>query len=162
MAQFYLAIARDGSAPTPRLVKREEPDTSGWSLDLSQEALEVMREGLRAVVEPGGTAYGSSLQHWDLMGKTGTGQNPQGPDHAWFAGMAGPPGGEPEIVVVALVVHGESGSGVAAPIVAKTADFYLRRKHGIPIDSIQTLNEHYAAGRPAPWARHLLGEGGGR
>ena len=65
-----------------------------------------------------------------------------------------PWGGEPEIVVVALVEFGESGSGVAAPIVAKTADFYLRRKYGMPPpDSIQTLGEHYRAGRPAPWAR---------
>ena len=49
---------------------------------------------------------------------------------------------------------GESGSGVAAPLVAKTADFYLRRKYGMPPpDSIQTLGEHYNAGRPAPWAR---------
>jgi penicillin-binding protein 2 len=160
MAQFYLAIARDGSAPPPRLLRTEEPPEGGWSLDLTPEALETMREGLRAVMQPGGTAYGSSLEHWDIMGKTGTGQNPQGADHAWFAGIAGSPGGDPEIVVVALVVHGESGSGVAAPIVAKAADFYLRNKYGIPVDSVQTLNEHYARGRGAPWAQHLR-EGGG-
>jgi len=52
------------------------------------------------------------------------------------------------------VEFGESGSGVAAPLVSKTADFYLRRKYGMPPpDSIQTLGEHYNAGRPAPWAR---------
>jgi penicillin-binding protein 2 len=96
----------------------------------------------------------SSLEHWDLMGKTGTGQNPQDPnrDHAWFAGMAGPKGGSPEIVVVVLVEFGESGSGTAAPLVAKTADYWLRRRYGIPTDTIQTLREHYMAGRPAPWA----------
>jgi len=44
-------------------------------------------------------------------------------------------------------------SRMAAPIAAKAADFYLRRKYGIPIDTIQTLAEHYAAGVPAPWAR---------
>ena len=159
MAQFYLAIARDGSAPPPRLLRTEEPPSGGWSLDLSPEALETMRAGLRAVMQPGGTAYGSSVEHWDILGKTGTGQNPQGADHAWFAGIAGPPGEDPEIVVVVLVVHGESGSRVAAPIMAKTADFYLRKKHGIPVDSVQTLNEHYAVGRAAPWARHLR-EGG--
>ncbi|MFC1575036.1 penicillin-binding protein 2 [Gemmatimonadota bacterium] len=164
MAQFYLAIARDGSAPPPRLLQTEEAPEGGWSLDLTPAALETMREGLRAVIQPGGTAYGSSLEHWDLMGKTGTGQNPGGADHAWFAGIAGPKGGPPEIVVVVIVEFGESGSGVAAPLVAKTADFYLRRKHGIPVDSIQTLNEHYRAGRPAPWAEQaaVTPGGGGR
>ena len=121
-------------------------------MDLSPEALETMREGLRAVVQPGGTAYRSSLEHWDLMGKTGTAQNPPNPDHAWFAGIAGPKGGAPEIVVVAFVEFGEHGSSAAAPLVAKTADYFLRRKHGIPVDSIQTLGEHLDVGRPAPWA----------
>jgi penicillin-binding protein 2 len=155
MAQFYVAIARDGSAPPPLLRRTETPPEGGWSLDLSQESLAVMREGLRAVVSPGGTAYLSSLEYWDLMGKTGTVQNPPNPDHAWFTGIAGPKGGNPEVAVVAIVEFGVSGSGVAAPLVAKTADFYLRRKHGIPVDSIQTLREHYNAGKPAPWAGAL-------
>jgi hypothetical protein len=93
------------------------------------------------------------VELWDIMGKTGTGQNNQGPDHAWFAGIAGPRDAEPEIVVVAIVEFGQSGSGVAAPIVAKTADFYLRQEYGIPLDTIQTLNEFYRAGRIPPWVR---------
>jgi penicillin-binding protein 2 len=153
MAQFYLAIARDGSAPAPRIRRTDDAEGEGWSLHLEPEALQVMRDGLRTVMQPGGTAYGSSLEYWDIMGKTGTGQNSQGPDHAWFAGIAGPRDSEPEIVVVAIVEFGESGSRVAAPIVAKAADFYLRKKHGIPFDSIQTLNEHYAAGRIPRWAQ---------
>jgi penicillin-binding protein 2 len=161
MAQFYLAIARDGSAPPPRLRRTDEPPEGGWSLDLTPEALETMREGLRGVVRPGGTAYLSSLEHWALMGKAGTVQNPPNPDHAWFAGIAGPRGGGPEIVVVVIVEFGESGSGVAAPLVAKTADFFLRRKYGLPIDSIQTLGEHYRTGTAAPWAAALAAAGDG-
>ena len=155
MAQFYLALARDGSAPAPHLLK--SPDLrEGWRLNLSRQSIEQLREGIRQVTAPGGTAhYRASLEHWEIIGKTGSGQNAQDPEraHAWFAGMAGPWGGEPEIVVVALVEFGGSGSAMAAPIAAKTADFYLRRKHGIPVDSIQTLAEHVEAGRPAPWAR---------
>ena len=111
------------------------------------------------VTSPGGTAhFGTALEHWEILGKTGTGQNSLSvrglaEDHAWFAGMAGPPGGTPEVVVAVLVEYGASGSRVAAPIMAKTADFYLRRKHGIPTDSIQTYLEHLQAGRPAPWYR---------
>lgn len=154
VAQFYLAIARDGSAPAPTILRDPPSRPEGWSLDLSPEHLASLREGLRRVTRPGGTAYLSSLEYWDLMGKTGTGQNAQdrSRDHAWFAGMAGPRGGDPEIVVVVLVEFGESGSGVAAPIMAKTADYWLRKRYGIPIDTIQTLGEHYRTGTPAPWA----------
>ena len=154
MAQFYTALARDGSAPAPRLLQGAEP-TDSWRLDLSNSAIEELRKGMRAVTSPGGTAYfRAALEHWDIIGKSGSGQNPQDPErpHAWFAGMAGPPGGEPEIVIVALVEFGESGPQVAAPIVAKAADFYLRRKYGMPTDTIQTLAEHVLAGVPAPWA----------
>jgi penicillin-binding protein 2 len=153
MAQFYLALARDGSAPAPVLLRSEDPPQEGWSLNLTPEDLETLRGGLRAVTQPGGTAYRSSLELWDLMGKTGTGQNTQGPDHAWFAGIAGPWDAEPEIVVVVIVAFGEHGSSAAAPLASKTADFYLRKKHGIPFDSVQTLGEHYDLGRPTPWAR---------
>ena len=155
MAQFYLALARDGSAPTPHLIEDPNP-TEGWRLNVSTESIEVLREGMRGVTSPGGTAYfGTALEHWEVLGKTGTSQNAQDTvrAHAWFAGMAGPWEGDPEIVVVALVEFGESGSSIAAPLMAKTADFYLRKKYGIPIDTIQTLGEHYNLGRPAPWAR---------
>jgi hypothetical protein len=99
---------------------------------------------------------GTALEHWEVIGKTGTAEHElsqagiRGP-HAWFAGMAGQPGGPPEIVVVVIVEYGASGSQVAAPIMAKTADFYLRRKYGIPVDTIQTYGEHNRAGVRAPW-----------
>src|SRR5690606_34699066 len=131
----------------------------GWSLDLTEEHLDALRDGLRAVTAPGGTAhFGTALEHWEVLGKTGTGQNSLSvrglaEDHAWFTGMAGRPGGPPEIVVAVLVEFGRSGSGTAAPIMAKTADFYLRRKHGIATDTIQTYLEHLLAGVPAPWYR---------
>jgi penicillin-binding protein 2 len=163
MAQFYLALARDGSAPAPTLAQGIELG-AGWSLDLAPEHLAELRRGLRRVTSVGGTAHlAGTLEHWDVLGKTGTGQNEMsvqglGGAHAWFAALVGPIGGDTEIVVVALVEAGESGSGVAAPVATKTADFYLRRKHGIPIDTIQTLGEHYRFGKPAPWARRREAE----
>lgn len=152
MAQFLLAIARDGSAPAPSLY-RDAPAVEGWRLDIRPEHLEAIREGMRRVMQPGGTAHLSSLEHFDLLGKTGTVQHGgDGPDHAWFTGIAGPFGGAPEIVIVAVVEFGDSGSGVAAPLVAKAADFYLRGRHGIARDTIQTLREHLISGRRADWA----------
>lgn len=154
MAQFFLAVARDGSAPAPAL-RRSAATPDGWRLDISQESLQELREGLRRVTAAGGTAHMASLQHFDLIGKTGTAQSvAEQPDHAWFTAIAGPWDGEPEVVVVALVEFGGSGSSVAAPLAAKAADFYLRGEHGIPRDTIQTRLEHIRAGRStASWAR---------
>ena len=164
MAQFYVALARDGSAPPPLLAQGVEMG-GGWSLDLTQEDLASLREGLRAVTQPGGTAhFGTALEHWDILGKTGTGEHGLSqaglaPEHAWFAGMAGPPGEDPEVVVVVIVEYGESGSRAAAPLMAKAADYYLRRKHDIEVDTIQTYLEHLQAGVPAPWYRERFGGG---
>ena len=157
VAQFYLALARDGSAPAPAIARGVELG-EGWSLNLAEEHIETLRDGLRRVTAPGGTAhFGTALEHWEVLGKTGTSQNAQGAqgvageDHAWFAGMAGPIGGDPEIVVAVIVEFAGGGSATAAPLMAKTADFYLRRKYGIPVDTVQTYLEHLRTGRPAPW-----------
>jgi penicillin-binding protein 2 len=158
MAQFYVAIARDGSAPTPALAQGQELG-AGWALDLQPEDLASIYAGLAAVTAPGGTAhFGTSLEHWQVVGKTGTAQNSrsvlgEAENHAWFVGMAGPWGERPEIVVAVLVEEGASGSGMAAPIMAKTADFYLRKKYGIPIDTIQTYGEHVRVGPVPQWYR---------
>ncbi len=157
MAQFYLALARDGTAPAPAL-RRGGIGAEGWTLDISAASIDALRRGLRAVVAPGGTAYLSSLELWDLMGKTGSGQTAdRSRPNSWFAGIAGPWGSAPEVVIVVLVESGEGGSASAAPVAAKAVDFYLRRKYGIPTDSIQTLREHWNAGRPAPWAGQAQG-----
>ena len=158
MAQFYVALARDGSAPAPAIA-RGGSLLPGWELDLASEHIESLRAGLHMVTAPGGTAHiRTALEHWEVIGKTGTGQNPLSvrglaEDDAWFAGMAGPPGEPPEIVVVVLIEFGESGGRVAAPIMAKTADFYLRRKYGIPVDTIQTYFEHIMTGPVPRWYR---------
>jgi penicillin-binding protein 2 len=152
MAQFYVAIARDGSAPAPSLFTGRTDQPEGFELQLSSDGIAALRQGLRQVTGIGGTAYMSSLPLWDMIGKTGTGQNPlsvQGlaEDHAWFAAIAGPRAKAPEIVLAVLVEYGGGGSAVAAPIASKAADFYLRRKYGIPTDTIQTLREYSFAGR---------------
>lgn len=147
MAQFLVAIARDGSAPAPTLY-RGAPGGEAWRLDVSEESLAEIRDGMREVMRPGGTAYMSSLEYFEVLGKTGTAES--GGDretHAWFTGMAGRFGGPPEIVVVVLVEFGGGGSEVAAPLAAKAADYYLRGVYDIPRDTIQTLREYLFAGR---------------
>lgn len=152
IAQFMAAIAGDGSAPAPTLFRGAERN-DGWRLDVSRESLQHILEGIRRVTGPEGTAFLSSLEHFDLLGKTGTAQSGgDRADHAWFAAMAGLPGEPPEIVVVVLVEFGEGGSVTAGPLAAKTADYYLRAQHGIPQDTIQTLGEYLRAGRSTRWA----------
>jgi penicillin-binding protein 2 len=148
MAAFYSAIAGNGQARRPHLVAndsiaREDPIVE---LGLDRVGLESIWEGLRLVTEQEGTALQSSLARYKLYGKTGTAQNPQGKDHGWFVGFAGVPGGPPEIVVAAIVEHGEHGDAVA-PLAAKAVNFYLDRKHGHPFDPIPTLGERWRAGR---------------
>jgi penicillin-binding protein 2 len=150
MAQFYSAIAGNGKAPEPYLVEGEGAGegTGAIELDLSREDLQALWQGVAGVTswDQRGTARLSALDRWKLYGKTGTAQNPHGPDHGWFAGFAGPPGKDPEIVVVALIEHGLHGSDVA-PIAAKAAEFYLDRKYGLPVDREPTLIERLQSGR---------------
>lgn len=151
MAQFFAALATDGRMPVPRVTRRT-PVMEAMDLGVSASNLDELRKGLRRVTEPGGTAAGSALEHWDWMGKTGTSQNPHGADHGWFVGIAGPPDGDPEIVVAAIIEGGEHGSDVAQ-VAAKAADYYLRTTRDMPIDTIQTLREHWQNGIPARWAQ---------
>lgn len=167
IAQFYVALARDGSAPPPALAQGVDLGP-GWSLNLRPEHVRALREGLRRVTAPGGTAHlESTLEHWELIGKTGTAEHASSQagvaqTHAWFAGMAGPRGADPEIVVVALVERGGGGSALPARLVAKTADFYLRRKYGMPVDTLQTLGEFLSSrGWPSWYQRPTSTRPGG-
>ena len=144
IAQFFAALAGDGTAPVPHVVVRDEnaarqPETD---LRVSRRTLASVREGLARVLEPGGSAHHVALRRWKLSGKTGTSQNSQDPKrpHAWFAGFAGRPGDEPEIVIAVVVEFGESGGAAAAPLAARVADFYLTRKHRTRTRVLQTRN----------------------
>jgi penicillin-binding protein 2 len=143
MAQFFAALAGDGSAPQPRLRVTPEGSPVETDLGLRSETLNAVRSGLAQVLEPGGTAYMSSLRRWRMYGKTGTSQNSQDATrpHAWFTGFAGAPDGEPEIAFAVVIEFGESGSGAAAPLAAKVADFYLNTKYGYETEPLQTLRE---------------------
>jgi penicillin-binding protein 2 len=132
MAQFFAALAGDGSMPAPHLLAApvDAEGSAGRGLEtdlrLDGETLQALREGLARVTAEGGTAHAAAahLQQWKLYGKTGTAQNAQDParPHAWFTGFAGPADGDPEIAIAVIVEHGEHGSTVAAPIAAKVVE----------------------------------------
>ncbi|RMF54432.1 MAG: hypothetical protein D6748_16405 [Calditrichaeota bacterium] len=130
MAQFAMILANSGIYHPLHLRKKlvdritGEVDTVAVQTfrvkKIRPEVFEVVREGMREVVD-GGTGWQASVWGLTGAGKTGTAQNPHGKPHAWFIGFA--PFEDPEIAVAVIVENGGSGGGVAAPIVGK----YLRR-----------------------------------
>lgn len=138
VAVMTAAIANWGMRVTPYMVRftvaREEgareplAHTEPVPLDgVDPEALALVREGMIRVINgENGTARHVALRVPGVMvaGKTGTGQNPHGEDHAWFTAFA--PVEDPEIVVTVLVENGGGGSAVAAPIAAEVLRAYFR------------------------------------
>lgn len=150
VAVLYAAIANGGYVMTPYLVDRIETNdgklvftsspqrrNEAPTIDLADR--ERIHRGLVGVVNhEEGTAYSQRIPHIVVAGKTGTAQvGREAPvdseleiegwdttqDHAWFAAYA--PAEAPRIVVVALVQHGGTGAGAAAPIVMRVIEHYL-------------------------------------
>lgn len=141
MAKVMSSVVNGGNVLTPRIlastqISRERP------LNIREADLAVIREGLRAVVESEkGTARAVRDPGFAMGGKTGTVQVVSGytsklpdqsdlpykiRDHAWFFGFS--PVENPEIVVVAIVEHGGSGSSIAAPVVRDVIKEYFAGK----------------------------------
>lgn len=121
MVRFYAAMAGDGTMPTPYLVRRARRP-QGVSLGLTPEQLSGLRHAMGEVVARG-TAARSGGRDLRVAGKTGTAQNPHGPDHGWFIAFA--PVDDPKIVVGSIMEFALHGSGVA-PFVVKVIRRYLQ------------------------------------
>src|SRR5438045_533707 len=119
MVRLYQQLASDGRARTPFVVRPAASEQV--SLDLSPDQIEALRHAMISVVEQG-TARGSRLGSITIAGKTGTAQNPHGPNHGWFIGFA--PADKPEIVVGAIVEFAREGPYVA-PLVTRAIAHYL-------------------------------------
>ncbi|MSR01970.1 MAG: penicillin-binding protein 2 [Gemmatimonadetes bacterium] len=121
LTRFYAALASDGTVPIPYVV--EKPTGSRRSLGLTPEQLAGLRTALVAVVDRG-TAAASGGRDLRVAGKTGTAQNPQGPDHGWFIAFA--PAEKPTVVVGSLMEFALHGTAVA-PYVVKVIRRYLEK-----------------------------------
>lgn len=121
----------------PRVVKEidnfQKKDKILYENLLSKSTFEAVRESLRAVNNPGGTAFpffDVKLKHgFDSGGKTGTSEymdpeTKQYETHAWYSGFA--PYEDAEIVVTVFLESGGSGSYDAAPIAREVMDFYFK------------------------------------
>lgn len=127
MARFYTALATDGSAARPEVVRRAPERTQ--VMRLTSEQLAGLRQAMGDVVSARGTAGSAAIQGVQLAGKTGTAQNETPRDHAWFVGFA--PQEAPEIVVAVMLWQGEHGYA-AARIASRVISHYLKRPAIIP------------------------------
>lgn len=123
MARFYSALATDGSAPKPSIVRRQTERTR--IMNLTPEQLADLKNGMVGVVSAGGTAASAALGGGvTLAGKTGTAQiaalGKSSCDHAWFVGFA--PADKPKVVVSIAIEcggHGYLAARIASAIIGK-------------------------------------------
>jgi penicillin-binding protein 2 len=122
MAKFYTALANDGFAAKPMIVKGRPELKKIFTLP--PEEMVVLRNAMIGVTSAGGTAASAALTGVALAGKTGTAQTAalgkNKCDHAWFAGFA--PADKPKIVVAVMLEcggHGYLAARAASAIVGK-------------------------------------------
>ena len=122
MARFYTALATDGEAAHPQVVRGSSEKERLFQLDSEQMA--GIRAALAGVVSHG-TAAASRIEGLTLAGKTGTAQNAADKtrDHAWFVGFA--PADNPKIVVAVMLEFGGHGTR-SAHIASKIIEHYLK------------------------------------
>jgi penicillin-binding protein 2 len=74
-------------------------------------------------VNVAGTSGRARLDGYDVCGKTGTAQNPNGADHSTFLSFA--PKNNPKIAISVYVEHGGFGASIALPIASLIEELYL-------------------------------------
>lgn len=133
MAHYVATIANGGTRYQPyvvdkivdykgNIVKKFEKQMNGRA-NVSPETLAAVKQGMRAVTLPGGTAAGVYAGFpVPVAGKTGTAQTGKDkngndrPNHGWFVGFA--PADKPQVAVAAIIEFGGHG-GSTAGVVAK-------------------------------------------
>ncbi|MHB1313129.1 MAG: penicillin-binding protein 2 [Gemmatimonadaceae bacterium] len=133
MARFYTALATNGEAAQPEVVRGGAQRKRLFQLD--DEQMAGIRDALAGVVSRG-TAARSQIHGVMLAGKTGTAQSGRFRgsaelNHAWFVGFA--PADDAKIVVAVMLEFGGHGTRAAA-IASKIIEHYLK------VQTTQVLN----------------------
>lgn len=122
MALLADAFANGGKIMTPYLVQEvispegivlSEGRSEVWRTATSPEMAATIDSFMEDVVTKG-TGAAAAVKGVRMTGKTGTAENGQGEDHAWFIGSATLP--QKKIVFAILVENAGSGARAAAPI----------------------------------------------
>lgn len=108
-------------------------------IDVSQQTIDYMRQGMSATTKEGGTASYFSQLPKPIAGKTGTAENSHGRDHGLFVAYG--PVEDPELVVVCIVEQGGFGSTAAGPIVYKAFEEYFKERGWMPEEKPETAEQ---------------------
>lgn len=158
LAVATATLANDGVGYKPHLVKEVQHAPSEtpaapeplFDMHIPAEHLKLVKDAMRAVVKPGGTAVGAFWGvPYPVAGKTGTAQvigikqgekydeekvSEYNRDHAWFIAFA--PADKPRIALAVLAENGGHGGSTAAPIARKVLDYYLLGKKPQPLQKV--------------------------
>ncbi|MFH1045446.1 MAG: penicillin-binding protein 2 [Candidatus Omnitrophota bacterium] len=130
MARLIAAIANGGYRVRPHLVKKfEDKETAvvREKLALKPSTLEVIREGMRMVVQnDDGTGHRAYISGVQWAAKTGTAQAGTGTAHGWFGGFY--PFHDPRLAIVVFLEHGGSGGDVPALIAREIVEYFRTNK----------------------------------
>ena len=108
-------------------------------IDVSQQTIDYMRQGMSATTKEGGTASYFSQLPKPIAGKTGTAENSHGRDHGLFVAYG--PVEDPELVVVCIVEQGGFGSTAAGPIVYKAFEEYFKERGWMAEEKPETAEQ---------------------
>jgi penicillin-binding protein 2 len=134
LAVYTATVATGGVRMRPYLVEeilkegetiwRAQPERQPNAQQVSAHTYEIVRQGMLAVTEPGGTAYSA---FWDIpirvAAKTGTAQTATRPNDGLFVGFA--PYDDPQIAWAIVVKHGDTGSLSGAPVARELVRTYF-------------------------------------
>lgn len=144
LAQAYTVFARDGELIPATLIKQSDPPAGDGVRGVrvfSPATASAVRQMLRMVTEPGGTAPQAQAVGYSTGGKTGTAHKQEGRGYAgnkyraWFVGIA--PIEHPRIVVAVMVDEPSNGQYfgglVAGPVFSEVVQQTLVTL-GVPPD----------------------------
>lgn len=136
--QMTSIIASGGQWCQPHLLKdleisEDESSSACQKLDINDQTLDLLTEGMKQVAETGGTAF--PLFNFKVKGKlieiaakTGTAEFGDVNDktHAWLTAFA--PAKEPQLVMTVLLEAAGEGSYQAAPVAKELLEYWFSRQ----------------------------------
>jgi penicillin-binding protein 2 len=152
LAHATATLANNGVSIQPHFVTQMQDAVTGKitpmpliakdKVVISPENLDIVKNGMIAVTQPGGTAARVGAQAgYTIAAKTGTAQvigikqnakynassiDERHRDHALFVAYA--PADDPKIALAVIVENGGHGGSAAGPIARKVMDYYLLGK----------------------------------
>ena len=122
-------------------------DTEEEQIDISEENMKLIRQGMKSVTDDaGGTAYsvfrGFNIEVGGKTGSAETGKTEGSDIHAWFVGFA--PYDDPEIAVTVMVENGGHGYYTAEAVRDIMAEYFGMNVQNIVEDmSVSSEMESY-------------------